>query len=134
MNDIADIMPPDAMPMMLLEAERELARRHARSSALPASYFDEGPWEILLGLFVAFAKDRSLSVTDATHGTTVSSTTALRCISLLEKDGLVYRLEDKRDKRRTNLALSASGLRKCALALRAMSEAEKKFRKAALSA
>ena len=134
MDDIADIMPPDAMPMMVLEAERELARRHARSSILPASYFDEGPWEILLALFVAFAKDRSLSVTDATHGTTVSTTTALRCISLLEKDGLVYRVEDDRDKRRTHLALSASGLRKCARALRAMTEAEKKIPKATLSA
>ncbi|MDG5747814.1 winged helix DNA-binding protein [Qipengyuania sp. XHP0207] len=125
-NSSDDDLPPDALPALVTAAEKEIARRNSRMKVLPDGYFDEGPWEILLDMFVSFAKDKALSVTDAAHHTIVTTTTALRCISLLEKDGLIHRVGDAKDKRRTNLVLTAKGLRNCAMALREMNEAERR--------
>ena len=122
-NEFAD----DALFALLHLAERVLARRDARVSVFPRGYFDEGPWEILLDVFTSFARNKVLSISDAAHGSIVSTTTALRSIARLEADGFVYRSSDTSDKRRINLILTAKGLQHCAVALRKMEEAEGKL-------
>jgi len=71
--------------------------------------FGEPAWDILLDLFVAAKERRRVSVTSACIGSAVPSTTALRWISILEKQGLLVREADPGDARRVYVKLSARG-------------------------
>lgn len=76
-----------------------------RSEAL----FGEPAWDILLDLFIATKERRRVSVTSACIGSAVPSTTALRWIAILEKQGLLVREADPSDARRVYVKLSARG-------------------------
>lgn len=71
--------------------------------------FGEPAWDILLDLFIAAKERRSVSVTSACIGSAVPSTTALRWITILEKQGLLIREADPGDARRVYVKLSARG-------------------------
>lgn len=71
--------------------------------------FGEPAWDILLDLFIAAKERRRVSVTSACIGSAVPSTTALRWIALLEKQGLLVREADPGDARRVYVKLSARG-------------------------
>lgn len=71
--------------------------------------FGEPAWDILLDLFIAAKERRSVSVTSACIGSAVPSTTALRWITILEKQGLLVREADPGDARRVYVKLSARG-------------------------
>lgn len=71
--------------------------------------FGEPAWDILLDLFIAAKERRRVSVTSACIGSAVPSTTALRWITILEKNGLLVREADPGDARRVYVKLSASG-------------------------
>lgn len=71
--------------------------------------FGEPAWDILLDLFIAAKERRRVSVTSACIGSAVPSTTALRWIAILEKQGLLVREADPGDARRVYVKLSARG-------------------------
>jgi hypothetical protein len=71
--------------------------------------FGEPAWDILLDLFVAAKERRRVSVTSACIGSAVPSTTALRWISILERQGLLTREADPGDARRVYVRLSPAG-------------------------
>lgn len=71
--------------------------------------FGEPAWDILLDLFIAAKERRRVSVTSACIGSAVPSTTALRWITILEKNGLLVREADPGDARRVYVKLSAKG-------------------------
>lgn len=71
--------------------------------------FGEPAWDILLDLFIAAKERRRVSVTSACIGSAVPSTTALRWIAILEKQGLLMREADPGDARRVYVKLSARG-------------------------
>ncbi len=71
--------------------------------------FGEPAWDILLDLFIAAKERRRVSVTSACIGSAVPSTTALRWITILEKQNLLVREADTGDARRVYVKLSARG-------------------------
>ena len=71
--------------------------------------FGEPAWDILLDLFIAAKERRRVSVTSACIGSAVPSTTALRWISILERQGLLTREADPGDARRVYVRLSPAG-------------------------
>jgi hypothetical protein len=71
--------------------------------------FGEPAWDILLDLFIAAKERRRVSVTSACIGSAVPSTTALRWITILEKQGLLAREADPGDARRVYVKLSTRG-------------------------
>lgn len=71
--------------------------------------FGEPAWDILLDLFIAAKERRRVSVTSACIGSAVPSTTALRWISILERQGLLSREADPGDARRVYVRLSHRG-------------------------
>lgn len=71
--------------------------------------FGEPAWDILLDLFIAAKERRRVSVTSACIGSAVPSTTALRWITILERQGLLMREADPGDARRVYVKLSAHG-------------------------
>ncbi|WP_260923499.1 winged helix DNA-binding protein [Novosphingobium sp. 9] len=73
------------------------------------SLFGEPAWDILLDLFIAIKERRRVSVTSACIGSAVPSTTALRWITILEKQGFLVREADPGDARRVYVKLSAKG-------------------------
>lgn len=76
---------------------------------MPAGLFGEPAWDVLLDLFVATEQNRDISVSSACLASCVPQTTALRWIGLLEKRGLVTRMDDALDHRRTFLRLTPKG-------------------------
>lgn len=71
--------------------------------------FGEPAWDILLDLFIAAKERRRVSVTSACIGSAVPSTTALRWITILERQNLLVREADPGDARRVYVKLSARG-------------------------
>lgn len=71
--------------------------------------FGEPAWDILLDLFIAAKERRRVSVTSACIGSAVPSTTALRWISILERQGFLSREADPGDARRVYVRLSPRG-------------------------
>ncbi len=87
-----------------------LARRDREKASLSPELFNDPAWDILLDLFIAHAQDKFISVSDAGLAGQVPATTALRWVWSLEKTGLVERMADKNDKRRSFVMLTSSGL------------------------
>ncbi|WP_159870900.1 MarR family transcriptional regulator [Novosphingobium sp. 9U] len=71
--------------------------------------FGEPAWDIMLDLFIAAKERRRVSVTSACIGSAVPSTTALRWISILERQGFLSREADPGDARRVYVRLSPRG-------------------------
>ena len=64
---------------------------------------------MLLDLLIAKERGQKLSVTAVTTGSGSASTTALRYVSTMEKMGLIERVPDGNDARRSWLRLSTKG-------------------------
>lgn len=109
---------------LLRAAQSELERRRLRKRFLPADWFSEGPWNILVDLFENECHGREVSITSACIAAELPATTALRHIGQLIEAGLVQRLPDPKDNRRSFLRLSHDGLRTMRELLSSMIEAE----------
>lgn len=94
----------------LLDAARsEIDRRKMRKAFLPADWFAEGSWNILLDLYEGEQIDRKTSITSACIAADVPTTTGIRNIGQLMEAGLVQKIPDPKDNRRTFLRLSRKG-------------------------
>ena len=83
-----------------------LRYRRLRDKVLGSELFGEPAWDILLELFAAEASGKKLSVSGACYASGVPSSTALRWIVRLEKEGLIERVDDPLDGRRSWLELT----------------------------
>jgi CheY-like chemotaxis protein/DNA-binding MarR family transcriptional regulator len=84
--------------------------RRLRSQHFPSELFSDPCWEMLLDLYDAFLTGSEVTVTSLGVASGVPQTTALRRMETLQGHGLIVRLEDEADKRRTIIRLTDSGL------------------------
>jgi len=93
------------------EALRELKSiRRDRSTFFPDELFSDPCWEMLLDLYDARLGAEEVTVTSLGAAAGVPLTTALRRMEALQKHGLIDRVEDSGDKRRTIMKLTEQGL------------------------
>lgn len=98
-------------------AKRMVKFRDLRGKNFDPSLFADPAWDILLEIFISDALQQRISVTAATLGAKVPSTTGLRWLQLLEKGGLVVRRADPLDSRRVHVSLSEAAFTKMRLLL-----------------
>lgn len=92
-------------------AKTAIRMREIQRKYLPASYFDEPALNILLDLYVADAQGRVVYVNDACIASQTPTSTALRWIAVLVRDGFAVRIRDEIDARRTILEITPAGHR-----------------------
>jgi hypothetical protein len=90
-------------------AKKILRVRGRRSRIFGGGLFCDPAWDILLELYVAERSNRKLSVSGASYASAAPHTTGLRWVQRLEKDGLVRRMNDPTDLRRSWLVLTDEG-------------------------
>ncbi|WP_235982175.1 helix-turn-helix domain-containing protein [Novosphingobium aerophilum] len=73
--------------------------------------FTDPAWDMLLDLFIARGRGRSISITSLCIAGCVPATTGLRWIELLVSNGLANRRADETDGRRTFIEISDTGYR-----------------------
>lgn len=101
-------------------ASRLYALRRMRKDFISDELLGEPSWDILLDLFIMASFDRAVSVTSSCIASGVPATTALRYISMLEKEGLILRSPSLEDKRTCFLRLTTEGRDKIARLLAAL--------------
>ena len=90
---------------------RNIIRTRAeRRRFLPDHLFADPAWDMLLDLYLADILAKRVTVSSLCIASNVPSTTALRWIKTLEKEGLAERGHDPRDQRRRFISLSGNGL------------------------
>lgn len=95
----------------LRKAQMLYGARRRRDAACPIKgLFGEPGWDILLDLFIAREKRTPLQVSSVCAGASISSTTILRWIARLEREGLILREDDRDDARRRYVTLTKQGL------------------------
>ncbi len=88
--------------------------RRQRDGHFPRDMFGEPAWDMMLDLMLAGAHGRMLSASDLATGAGVPLSSGLRMISALERLGLVHRSIDERDRRRTIVRLTDTGVERMA--------------------
>lgn len=83
--------------------------RQSRIRFFGNDLFADPAWDMLLDLAVARVEHRRVSVTPLCIASGVPTTTALRWIKLLNRAGLVERIEDDTDRRRAFVTLTEGG-------------------------
>ncbi len=94
---------------VLERARREYAACEMRWSRLGPSISSDPAWNILLDLLISEIVGTRLSVTAVCVGARSSSTTGIRYISMLQSEGLLDRVPDAHDRRRTYVQLTQAG-------------------------
>lgn len=107
----ADVESPDVgrRQMALGRAQSEYELHCRRSRLFGKRVFFDPAWNILLDVFIAGCLQRHLSVTAVCIGSQVPTATALRYIAGLGTAGLLTRVADERDGRRTHIQLTEAG-------------------------
>jgi len=105
------LFAPDDAEDLVRTAKRIIRLREARRKFLPEGYFEEPAYNILLDLYVATAEARVVYVNDACIASNTPTSTALRWISILVRDGFAVRFRDEKDARRTILEITPVGNR-----------------------
>lgn len=109
----------------LLRLARSLynARRRRDRTAGITDLFSEPGWDILLDVFIAQRSGQEIQVSSVCIEAGVPSTTTLRWLTRLEREGLVYRALDNADGRRRYVRLTEAGTALMARILESMIEA-----------
>lgn len=109
-RDGVDAAPAALMHQLSLSIQiRRIRRTHFGSVELA------GPvWDMMLDLMLAQGRGRSLSASDLATGAAVPLSSGLRMITALERQGLVERSIDARDRRRTIVRLTPHGTERMA--------------------
>lgn len=83
--------------------------RNRRRSFFNSEFFGEPAWDMLLELFALHLEQRRRSISEVYRASGLPSTTALRWITKLEKEGLIIRKPDRLHANRVYVELSAKG-------------------------
>jgi len=86
-----------------------LKARRRRDSVFGRHLFGEPAWDILLELYLAQLTRKKISIKAACIASAVAMTTALRWIARLQNEGLILRIGDVADRRRSWLILTEQG-------------------------
>ena len=100
----------DAVNLRIAKHLYEARRRRDAASPIKGLFGEPG-WDILLDLFIARKTRTALQVSSVCAGAGVPSTTILRWIARLEREGLILRIADQEDARRRYVSLTAKGLK-----------------------
>jgi CheY-like chemotaxis protein/DNA-binding MarR family transcriptional regulator len=84
--------------------------RRTRDQYFPSDLFSDPCWEMLLDLYDAKLVGSEVTVTSLGAASGVPLTTALRRMEALQSHGLIVRVEDAGDRRRTIIRLTTPGL------------------------
>ena len=98
----------DQLKRQALEALRGM--RKMRRKFLPEELFSDPCWEMLLDLYEARLTSTQVTITALGVTSGVPLSTALRRIGELQAHGLIERVNDQSDKRRTYVSLTDRGL------------------------
>ncbi|MFO1087120.1 MAG: response regulator [Reyranellaceae bacterium] len=106
---------PPAVPGEGVDPRRQAlndlrAIRRVRGQHFAAELFSDPNWEMLLDLYAGAIEHQDVTVTSLGAASGVPLTTALRRMETLQSHGLIQRLEDKGDRRRTIVKLTDDGL------------------------
>ncbi len=88
------------------------SRRNRESIFNNNEIFSEPAWDILLDLFSSHLRGKNVSVTSACMAANVPASTALRWMNVLEEAGLVERVNDPSDGRRTFVQVTPNAIAK----------------------
>jgi hypothetical protein len=102
-----EITPRDRVLAELAQVLYSSRRR--RGKFFEQDLFGEPAWDILLDLFVHYVRNRALRTTSVCVASDVPLTTALRWVTLLERQGLIERGGLEQDKRATLVWLTREG-------------------------
>lgn len=117
MSDRAVETVPSEQTFLVLADKVYIARRNV-DGVFGMSGFAVSPgWDMMLDLYKAKIKGKSISVTSACIGGACPPTTGLRWLQALEDMQLITRAPDQQDKRRIVVALTNSGKLKVEKAL-----------------
>lgn len=103
---------PSREEFLAIAVQRYQERRRRTALLGDPSLFGEPAWDILLDLYIAYAKGLPVSVSSACIGSAVPSTTGLRWLGILQEEGLIVREHDPRDQRRILVRLSNDGVQR----------------------
>lgn len=107
---------PRELPDLRWVARTIYDLRRLRSKILPRALLGEPAWDMLLDLFANDSQREGLTTKSVCVASDVPYSTAWRCLGTLEADGLIERLNDTRDGRRSLVRLTDYGdaaVRKC---------------------
>lgn len=103
-NDPAPLAP---QPVDLTAFARHLFNeRRLRDQLLGAELFHDPVWDVLLELYASAGEKRQVTVTGACAASGAPSTSALRYVKMMTKEGLIVRDECRSDARRVYVRLS----------------------------
>lgn len=95
--------PPQPDPRLL---RRIIRQRQLRARFFDSKLFADPAWDMLLELTAARAENALISVTSLCIASGVPSTTALRWIDQMTKEGLFERRDDANDRRRSYISMT----------------------------
>lgn len=107
-----EVLVPTTGDWLKVAQEAYNIRRYREKTFGSSQLFGEPTWDILLDLFIAELKNTKMQTTSVCIGAQVPQTTALRWITLLEREDLVHRYRDKGDSRRVYIQLTERALQK----------------------
>ena len=107
---------PESLPKsgLLDQLSFSIQVRRIRRSHFGSAEMSGPVWDMMLDLMLAGAHGRILSASDLATGAGVPLSSGLRMISALERLGLVHRSIDERDRRRTIVRLTDTGVERMA--------------------
>ncbi|WP_338243174.1 hypothetical protein [Aurantiacibacter hainanensis] len=97
---------------LMAQAAKWVQVRGSREAIFGTGLFAEPAWDMLLFLFLKAGEQKRVLKTAVTNASGVSHSTALRYLSLLEKEGLVQVEKTQRDNRAQLVSLTPGGLLK----------------------
>lgn len=113
--EAAECLAASDLPELIALARKESWRRAQRARHIRADLIGEPAWDILLDIFANRAAGQRVSFTSICLATRVSAAAAVRWISVLESEGLLFRRRDPADRCCVWLDLTDLGMeRMCA--------------------
>jgi DNA-binding MarR family transcriptional regulator len=107
----ADSSAPITDPLDLSAVGNLAAAREARKQHFNPALFSEGPWDIIVILYLADLEQRRVTASELYSGVGGAPTTCIRWTERLIHEGLVTKSMDPEDGRRIFLHLTNEGLR-----------------------
>lgn len=106
----AAALAPERLNAALTQAHIAYELNGRRARVLGERLSSDAAWNIMLDLFISHCAGRHLSVSAVCIGSRSPSATALRHINALNTAGLLCRVADNKDGRRTYVKLSRTGV------------------------
>lgn len=82
--------------------------RRLRNELFGSNFFADPAWDILLELYCSSLEQYRMSVSAVCEASNTSATTGLRHLNALESHGLIHRIDDKFDRRRSYVELTVA--------------------------